>query len=137
MQFCPKDAWVILIPNAIDILNHLTYPAANSIALIQKHEAYSKILLNIPFVIPFDLRVLIFRSYTQRKEGYETRTTRVNVRRDHLFEDGFNALNNGDLLKGRVQIEFIDAFGNREAGIDGGGNFHISYFLFEVCLRNS
>lgn len=49
---------------------------------------------------------------------------RVQVRRDHLVEDAFNALHAVDTkLKGRIKVEFISEQGLNEAGIDGGGLF--------------
>jgi len=51
----------------------------------------------------------------------------VTVNRAHILEDGFRHLHPlGATLKGRVRIQFVDEFGNNEAGVDGGG-------LFKVC----
>ncbi|CAG8517471.1 9293_t:CDS:10 [Acaulospora colombiana] len=89
------------------------------------------ILYNIPFVIPFDERVRIFRQFVrndrERSPGhhhfFEPRH-RVTIRRDHIFEDGYTHLNSaGARLKDFVGIQFIDEFGMQEAGIDGGGLF--------------
>jgi ubiquitin-protein ligase E3 C len=50
--------------------------------------------------------------------------TRVTIRRNSVFEDGFSYLNElGSRLKSPVAIQFIDEFGMPEAGIDGGGLF--------------
>ena len=51
--------------------------------------------------------------------------TLVTVRRDAMFEDGFAAMQNlaSDKVKGRLRMQFIDEFGEQEAGIDGGGLF--------------
>ncbi|CAG8739354.1 3903_t:CDS:2, partial [Racocetra fulgida] len=54
------------------------------------------VLHNIPFVIPFDERVKIFRHFVR---------------------------NDRDRLKNPVAIQFIDEFGMPEPGIDGGGLF--------------
>lgn len=47
------------------------------------------------------------------------------IRRDHVFEDSLKLMS--DLpsmdLKNRLRISFIDALGQPEAGIDGGGLF--------------
>ncbi|CAG8571321.1 4594_t:CDS:10, partial [Scutellospora calospora] len=85
------------------------------------------VLHNIPFVIPFDERVRIFRQFVRNdRESYamfEPRT-RVTIRRNQIFEDGFTNLNAmGPKLKNSVAIQFIDEFGIQEAGIDGGGLF--------------
>ncbi|KAH8928415.1 HECT-domain-containing protein [Atractiella rhizophila] len=87
------------------------------------------VLNNIPFVIPFELRVAIFREFVfldQRRNNISDYTFlsghRVTIRRNHVAEDGYAHLNTlGSALKGRIQIVFYDQFGNEEAGIDGGG----------------
>lgn len=89
------------------------------------------VLNNIPFTIPFELRVEIFRQFIYRdherrkRAGLRVRHTRtVRIRRSEVAHDGFLALNPlGAALKDRVLIEFIDDWGNVEAGIDGGGLF--------------
>ncbi len=44
------------------------------------------------------------------------------VRRSHLLLDGFDRLGHlGAALKGRVRVQFIDATGQPEAGVVGGG----------------
>ncbi|TFY75116.1 hypothetical protein EWM64_g8895 [Hericium alpestre] len=98
------------------------------------------VLHNIPFAIPFDVRVSIFRSFVQSDMamhgvdrhsfvGFRNRQ-RIAVRRGHISEDGFNKLENVDLKK-PLEIEFIDQFGEVEAGIDGGGVF--KEFFTELC----
>jgi ubiquitin-protein ligase E3 C len=89
------------------------------------------LLNNIPFVIPFEQRVEIFRMFVQndkkrnRFEDFFGRTKLgITVRRDHIFEDGFNSLQMlGADLKNKIAISFVDEFGLEEAGIDGGGVF--------------
>lgn len=90
------------------------------------------LLNNIPFVIPFEQRVEIFRMFVQndkkrghRIEDFFGRTKLgITVRRDHIFEDGFNSLHAlGADLKNKIAISFVDEFGLEEAGIDGGGVF--------------
>jgi hypothetical protein len=51
--------------------------------------------------------------------------TQVTVRRDAMFADGFGAMDGlpAHKLKGRLRLQFIDAYGEPEAGIDGGGLF--------------
>jgi ubiquitin-protein ligase E3 C len=91
----------------------------------KRHMAYISprlgVLNNIPFAIPFDVRVAIFRTFVfndQRRLGVNdhysrSRRTRVAVRRDKIAQDGFDHLQEAD-LKGEVQITFIDQFGNEE-----------------------
>ncbi|PWN40258.1 HECT-domain-containing protein [Ceraceosorus guamensis] len=91
------------------------------------------ILNNIPFVIHFDLRVKIFRQFIRKDRkriGLDNRVHRINayhkvkVRRGFVAEDGFSQLNHlGPAIKGDVEIQFQDEFGQLEAGIDGGGLF--------------
>ncbi|KAI8973336.1 hypothetical protein BDF20DRAFT_792920, partial [Mycotypha africana] len=93
------------------------------------------LLNNIPFVIPFKQRVEIFRMFVanDKKRNHideffhhrNAKAASATVRRDHIFEDGFNALHNlsPEILKGRIAISFVDEFGLEEAGIDGGGVF--------------
>lgn len=58
------------------------------------------------------------------------------IRRDHVFEDSLQLMS--DLpsmdLKNRLRISFIDALGQPEAGIDGGGLFKdFIENLLKVC----
>ncbi|KAK0549403.1 ubiquitin-protein ligase (E3) [Tilletia horrida] len=90
------------------------------------------VLNNIPFVIPFDVRVEIFRQFIRNDRArfdvdrYDPMDLRrpVSIRRGHVAEDGFRGLHRfGSALKQRIQIQFVDEFGFVEAGIDGGGLF--------------
>lgn len=110
-----------------------------------------EVLRNMPFVIPFETRVQIFRQFThldqtRRRAGFVdpdswrlavmTRTSlhhasdrhnvlakhQANIRREHLFEDALDQFwELGEGLKEPIQITFLDRFENVEAGIDGGG----------------
>jgi ubiquitin-protein ligase E3 C len=81
------------------------------------------VLNNIPFAIPFDVRVAIFRSFIhndRRKFGNDhmdfdahNRRQRVTVRREKIAQDGFDHLRETN-LKAHIQITFIDQFGNEE-----------------------
>ena len=91
------------------------------------------VLNNIPFVIPFEVRVEIFRQFVRndaerlgisRSIFSRTQRHRVTVRRGHIAEDGMAQLNGlGPHLKEPIEIVFVDQFGQEEAGIDGGGVF--------------
>jgi ubiquitin-protein ligase E3 C len=98
-----------------------------------------EILQNLPFFIPFETRVEIFREFIQLdkvkrsanidadfqflggpRSGAERHL--ATIRRDHVFEDAFEQfypLNDG--LKDPIQITFVDQWNQQEAGIDGGG----------------
>lgn len=108
-----------------------------------------EVLRNMPFVIPFDVRVKIFRKLVvldkiRRRNGMlDAESWRLQilnelhdpgrardrlgkhhakVRRGHVFEDAFDQfyqLREG--LKEPIQITFVDQFDITEAGIDGGG----------------
>ena len=52
----------------------------------------------------------------------EFRRHHARIRRDQVFEDAYQQFNSlGEGLKDPIQITFVDAFGQEEAGIDGGG----------------
>ena len=81
------------------------------------------VLNNIPFAIPFEARVKIFRSFIENDrhnigmdprsfEGFHSRT-RAAVRRGHVAEDGFDKLGDAN-LKRPIEITFIDQFGKQE-----------------------
>ena len=84
------------------------------------------ILHTIPFAIPFEVRVAIFRNFVRndkqahgagrdvfgRFEGGNGRM-RVSVRRGSVAQDGFDRLGEADLKK-PVEIVFIDQFGEEE-----------------------
>lgn len=57
----------------------------------------------------------------------------VSVRRGYLFEDGFRALYGRPerVLKGPLRVDFVDAYGYQEAGVDGGGL--LKDFLDSLC----
>jgi ubiquitin-protein ligase E3 C len=75
------------------------------------------ILNNIPFAIPFESRVSIFRSFVRNDQikmhnnGYGL-GKKVIVRRESVSQDGFDHLNElGAAWKGRLAITFVDKFG--------------------------
>lgn len=81
------------------------------------------VLNNIPFAIPFEARVKIFRSFVENDrrsigadahsfESFHSRT-RAAVRRGHVAEDGFDKLGDAN-LKRSIEITFIDQFGEKE-----------------------
>ncbi|KAJ8064685.1 hypothetical protein OCU04_007006 [Sclerotinia nivalis] len=108
-----------------------------------------EVLENMPFVIPFETRVEIFRQFVmldqlKRRAGvvdpdswrmrmedmsHSLHAARevlgrhhAQIRRQNVFEDAFEAFYPlAEGLKEPIQITFIDSFGAVEAGIDGGG----------------
>ncbi|KAJ3293765.1 hypothetical protein HK104_004200 [Borealophlyctis nickersoniae] len=99
------------------------------------------ILNNIPFVVPFETRVEIFREWVhldRSRNGLDDEwlrpMARVTIRRQFVFEDGYTHLNAlGSQLKNRIQITFVSEQGLVEAGIDGGGVF--KEFLTALCRQ--
>ncbi|KAJ2912438.1 hypothetical protein MD484_g7973, partial [Candolleomyces efflorescens] len=99
------------------------------------------VLNNIPFSIPFEVRVAIFRHFVMNDMakhgvgdrhssfGYYSRA-RVHVRRGRVAQDGFDRLSEVD-LKRPIEITFVDQWGQEEAGIDGGGVF--KEFFTDLC----
>ncbi|KAI1118633.1 hypothetical protein F5Y14DRAFT_399228 [Nemania sp. NC0429] len=109
-----------------------------------------EVLRNMPFAIPFEIRVQIFRQFvyldqSKRRDGNVDpdrwrlamlsrehgsaghgrqllgRHT-ATVRRERVFDDAFDEFYSlGEGLKEPIQITFVDQFGQPEAGIDGGG----------------
>lgn len=102
-----------------------------------------EVLQNMPFFIPFETRVQIFRTFVRidqikRRDGtidpemwrlnmhhrnpgrYERHQARI--RREHEFEDAYTQFYRiKELLKEPIQITFVDKFDTEEVGIDGGG----------------
>ncbi|OAA51860.1 E3 ubiquitin-protein ligase [Metarhizium rileyi] len=91
-----------------------------------------EILKYMPFVVPFETRVQIFRQFINldriRRDGnspfpaHPFSRHHAKIRRGRLFEDAFSQFYPiGERLKDTIQITFVDQFGTPEAGIDGGG----------------
>ena len=78
------------------------------------------VLNNIPFAIPFETRVKIFRNFVKNSLSADAASffrhfygEPVTIRRDHVAADGFDKLGNVD-LKGHIKIQFVDQFGQPE-----------------------
>ena len=118
-----------------------------------------QVLERLPWAIPFDARVRLFRSLVQdtsearRRHVGDTSETRpqvrlfralvqreqqglpgealpehlrghrVQIRREHLLEDGYVQLGAlpREKLKGTIRVEFVSELGLAEAGIDRTG----------------
>ncbi len=76
------------------------------------------VLNNIPFAIPFDVRVGIFRRFVlndmQTRGPSEWRGPGITIRRDHVSQDGFHRLGEVD-LRSPIAITFVDQFGQEES----------------------
>ncbi|KAI0632541.1 HECT-domain-containing protein [Trametes polyzona] len=149
--FTPPDHWLVtsqvdmtsFIQAAIFEEKELSQPENGRARTMSKRQiAYLSprlgVLNNIPFAIPFDARVGIFRQFVindLQARGWDSfrgrmHTTRVTIRRTSIAQDGFDRLSDVD-LKAPIAITFVDQFGNEEAGIDGGGVF--KEFLTNLC----
>jgi ubiquitin-protein ligase E3 C len=128
--FCPEAHWLVenddmnsyidMVPSQADLES-----ATGRVSTCQT------ILRTIPFIIPFERRVKLFRSYVAFDQqgisgtaDWHQPVARVNIRRGRVFEDGFTTLNAlKEKMKKKIAISFIDEHGLPEAGIDGGGVF--------------
>ncbi|KAI0771097.1 HECT-domain-containing protein [Trametes elegans] len=150
--FTPPDHWLVtaqldmvsFIQAAIFEEKQLSQPDEGraSASMSKRQIAYLSprlgVLNNIPFAVPFDVRVGIFRQFVLndlQSRGLDTfrgrmMTTRVTIRRTNIAQDGFDRLGDVD-LKAPIAITFVDQWGNEEAGIDGGGVF--KEFLTNLC----
>ena len=79
------------------------------------------VLNNIPFAIPFEIRVSIFRHFVANdmvtpgvdRHSRRSPRTHVSVRRGSVAQDGFDKLDGTD-MKAPIEIAFIDQFGQEE-----------------------
>ncbi|KAI4725564.1 hypothetical protein E4T49_06687 [Aureobasidium sp. EXF-10728] len=121
---------------------------ASTVRYLQSVAPRLEILQNMPFMIPFETRVQIFREFVRldmmvRRGGHvdpdlwrhrmafgslggtnsdEIGKHHASIRRKNEFEDAYRQFYKlGDGLKEPIQITFLDEFGLQEAGIDGGG----------------
>ncbi|KAG2447722.1 hypothetical protein HYH02_007182 [Chlamydomonas schloesseri] len=138
--FCPTEAFhaTALAPDRF-----LT-EASSSRSSAGREDGTSRVwqvLAAAPYLVPFADRARLFQVMVgkEREEYRAQEDSRflemgmleaglgnrfVPIRRDQLLFDGFDRLNSlGERLRGRVRIMFIDAHGQPEAGVDGGGLF--------------
>jgi len=101
------------------------------------------ILHNVPFFIPFETRVEIFRGFIERnRQIYGNNpamfldpeaSAQTPIQRSRILEDAFEQLSGMGRKgwKSPFRIKLVDQFGLEEAGIDGGGL--TKEFLTGVC----
>ncbi|KAF4454555.1 ubiquitin-protein ligase E3 C [Fusarium austroafricanum] len=92
-----------------------------------------EVLKHMPFAVPFETRVQIFRQFIQldreqRGDSVQSHFAgpfakhHAQISRNSIFEDAYKHFYEiGEGLKDPIQITFVDQFGAAEAGIDGGG----------------
>jgi hypothetical protein len=134
MQSFVEAAMLVLI-NKLACVQRLTqipysyeeqqlYTPAGKRALTKRQMAYLSprlgVLNNIPFAIPFDVRVSIFRHFVASDRASRgdigtryRRGNRVRIRRGNVAQDGFDKLGEAD-LKNPIEITFIDQFDQEE-----------------------
>ncbi len=124
--FCTKDHWLLPLEKE----NWVNVEAGSKNAWI---------LANIPFVIPFETRVAVFREWVwMDKEslglnGWSRAQGPFTIHRNTLFEDGFRGLNPlGSRLKQRIKIQFVS-----EQGLPEAGNFKDFYdrYRWRWCVQ--
>ncbi|KAJ3255753.1 hypothetical protein HDU77_003522 [Chytriomyces hyalinus] len=162
-SFCPENHWIMItdvemesfIQLAIADTSDPSYEggspirpsssSANPIRRLSFSSPRQKILTHIPFVIPFEVRVKIFRAWINQDrtasglaDTWLRPLRRIQVHRTRVFEDAFTQLDPlRDGLKNRIAVTFVSADGLVEAGIDGGGVFKefLSELLKEVFME--
>ncbi|KAL4444560.1 hypothetical protein ABPG77_002377 [Micractinium sp. CCAP 211/92] len=97
------------------------------------------LLAHAPYLVPFRERAKLFQSVVAAERARHRDMEAMHslaaefggapnrffaVRRSQTLQDAYEQLHNvGDALHGRIRIQFIDAHGLEEAGVDGGGIF--------------
>ncbi|XP_006621472.1 ubiquitin-protein ligase E3C [Apis laboriosa] len=161
-QFCPEGHWIasnIVIP--IDKPQDFTFrrrrlrgyipfqglrvftreELEEGPPLTAKEVRTLTLLREIPFVVPFNNRVVAFQSLIYRdktkQQGELTHfmqgpSIQISVRRNYLYEDAFDKLSpeNEPELRLKMRVQLFNTAGLEEAGVDGGGLFR--EFLSEL-----
>ncbi|KAL4436604.1 hypothetical protein ABPG75_003743 [Micractinium tetrahymenae] len=97
------------------------------------------LLAHAPYLVPFRERAKLFQSVVAAERARHRDMEVMHslaaefggapnrffaVRRTQTLQDAYEQLNHvGEALHGRIRIQFIDAHGLEEAGVDGGGIF--------------
>lgn len=102
------------------------------------------VLLELPFVVPFEERVHIFSNLVRADktdfqsafDGFNPSANQqpidISIRRDFIYEDAYEklSLDNEATVKPKIRVTMRNTGGLLEAGIDGGGVFR--EFLLEL-----
>eukprot|EP01035_Chromulina_nebulosa_P020655 gene20655-26780_t len=102
-------------------------------------QVFIKILMDLPFIVPFKERMSLFRAFIDNEKdsiqgrlGYNSdnrsKGTIVTIRRRYVLEDGIKAFKEVDrkgarALKDRIVVRYINDNNEEEKGIDLGGLF--------------
>ncbi|KAH3665687.1 hypothetical protein OGAPHI_003875 [Ogataea philodendri] len=85
------------------------------------------ILTYLPFMVPFDTRAELFRQLVEQDRAQVSHVfgpkLQAVVSRENVLFDAFEQFGElrGQQFKYPLSVEFINQFGEKEAGIDGGG----------------
>lgn len=140
-QFCPEGHWIatnVTIP--VDKPQDFMFPRRRLRGCVsfQGLRAFTQevrtltLLREIPFVVPFNDRVLVLQSLIYRdkleQQGelshfMQGPSIQIAVRRRYLYEDAFENLSmeNEPELRLKMRVQLVNAAGLEEAGVDGGG----------------
>jgi len=115
--FLDNKLW-ILDKNLINLIINQVYD--NNFNLIS-------IVHYMPFSVPFDQRILILNKLIEDSHQKNNMAIKMMIRRDNLFEDGFEAFKQVKMinLKAKLCVIYIDEFGNTEEGIGSFNNIII------------
>uniref|UniRef100_A0A131YMP7 HECT-type E3 ubiquitin transferase n=1 Tax=Rhipicephalus appendiculatus TaxID=34631 RepID=A0A131YMP7_RHIAP len=146
--FCPDGHWVsprtTVCPDRVPNWNleMQRLPTCGAAALTRKQLEESgpplttnelrsaAILQEMPFAVPFPVRVRVLQSLIARDKSENNREQshfmmgpqiEVIVRRDYIYEDAFDKLSGEPNLRLRLRVQLVNVAGLEEAGIDGGG----------------
>eukprot|EP01060_Flectonema_neradi_P019469 TRINITY_DN2662_c0_g1_i1.p1 TRINITY_DN2662_c0_g1~~TRINITY_DN2662_c0_g1_i1.p1 ORF type:complete len:880 (+),score=139.01 TRINITY_DN2662_c0_g1_i1:47-2641(+) len=119
-QFLEPAGWIIKPlypwPSSVNLSNWLSDTSSPIFQILQK----------IPFIIPFDARVLMFRSFidqdmSQLDPANWWGDNASVIRREHIFEDGYSAISKmtPEQLKMKSRVVF-ESLGAEEAGFGDG-----------------
>ncbi|XP_014207134.1 ubiquitin-protein ligase E3C [Copidosoma floridanum] len=90
------------------------------------------LLREIPFVVPFNDRVVVFQTLIHRDKCemqgelshfMQGPSINVSIRRNYLYEDAFDKLSpeNEPEMRLKMRVQLVNTAGMDEAGVDGGG----------------
>ena len=131
IKYCPKEFWHIpeLKSMYLKIIASPTH---------FKNDVCFSILELVPHMIPFEIRLQIFRklieSDQENQDRYpnfngndhnedESNSKKIRIRRDYILEDGFQKIYKRKDMRSMIVIKFVNEHGMEEDGIDGGGLF--------------
>ncbi|XP_065339203.1 ubiquitin-protein ligase E3C [Cloeon dipterum] len=156
-SFCPDDHWIaagVIVPGlGLSKLNMrhsykpfkrlLTFDPLNldqGPPLSTSEIRQMAILQEMPFVVAFQQRVLLFQTLVlQEKDEHQATAAflsgpqiQIVVRRNYLYEDAFEKLSpeNEPEIRSKMRVQLVNTAGLDEAGVDGGGVFR--EFLSEL-----